>query len=431
MKASSSHRNPIEDKLLAEICEDCGAAAGSIIRTDRSGRNRSEHEGLLFEHVAKWLEKGAQPPSSFWTRLGDEFYKKSGDGQWGVTGDALLGRSIVSVVDIRPEGTRWRGELHSEDGAKKQVEIKPDYCKVIPELIGSELQEMLVAPIHCYNLVVGAIKLFNHRNCRTCEPQKGSFEAHREKILEATGKIANYWAQTHPIRCEVVALFIDVTDSTSLLVASGYFDGARIFQKFAEALQKEIDAIGKDLSSRAKASRAALYGGTPFLDKFTGDGFLVLVPYDRAYLFEDEFIEPHYVGPNVGRLVEAAHIAWQDILTGAECRRALREAGMVKQPLRIAISSGPAYLGQFGPQISAIGRPLIEASRILDAKMYPSPSDNAGEPLILASKSFVEDFGIRVQDHAGERIALRGLPGKRRVFPIKLEEFPRGLKPKA
>jgi hypothetical protein len=124
------------------------------------------------------------------------------------------------------------------------------------------------------------------------------------------------------------------------------------------------------------------------------------------------------------QVVKAAQVEWQSILDSPECRRVLREAAMSRDPLRIAISSGPAYIGKFGGHLSAIGRPLIEASRILSHKgIYEASFDAERSSLfILASHQFVDDFQL-VNDaqKLENRWTLKGLPGDRVVYKVLLD----------
>jgi class 3 adenylate cyclase len=411
-----------ERKVLAEFAVSCGATAGTIIRMDRSGRNDREAEGLLFEQLAKWILPNANNNREWLKRRGDEFYGK--DKMWGVTGEALLSGRIVDVCEIRKtsSSTHWYGDCLDFDGAERStVQIKSNYCEVMEDLLGSPLKDMLVAPIQCNNIVVGAIKLFNHDHCKRCMPAQKGFEAHRSEAIEIADRIALEWLSTHPIRCEVATVFIDVADSTSFLIASGYYDGARVFQVFTKAIQEEIIKIAAEVRHRSPTSRAALIGGIPFLDKFTGDGVLVVFPYDKIPLFDGEHIESNHVGPYVKRIVEAADARWQSILESVDCRRVLREAAMSSETLRVAISSGPAYIGTFGIHLSAIGRPLIEASRILAHKeIYETAfGEQRGGPRIVVSQQFVEDFKISHAERLEQRWQLRGLPGDRVVYRVQ------------
>ena len=121
----------------------------------------------------------------------------------------------------------------------------------------------------------------------------------------------------------------------------------------------------------------------------------------------------------------AAKEAWQEILNSAECRRVLREAAMGTEPLKVAISSGPAYIGKFGKHLSAIGRPLIEASRILDTKeiydkLWGEDRDAHDAHYILASQQFVEDFRLKTAKAIGGPRELKGLPGHRFIYKLLL-----------
>ena len=102
---------------------------------------------------------------------------------------------------------------------------------------------------------------------------------------------------------------------------------------------------------------------------------------------------------------------------------------MPREPLKIAISSGPAYIGRFGGNLSALGRPLIEASRLISHKdlqkiafeedwKRPHPD----RPLILASQQFAEDFGLDQQGATtvDGRWQLKGLQGDRLIYKVQL-----------
>ena len=418
-------KSSFEKGILEQLAQSCGATAASIIRIDRSGRNKRESDGLLFEQLAKWLSPNAKPIGKGWTRFGDEFYGR--DQTWGVTGLALLSGRVVDVSNIKPYGPNgaWNGDSLTHDGSSRTpVTIKSTYCDVMEELIGSPLKDMLVCPVHTNNIVVGAVKLFNHDYCEKCGDGVKGFEGHLGEATKVAARLAEEWLNTHPIRCEVVTVFIDVTDSTSFLIANGYYDGARVFQVFTNAIQKEMSAVAEEIHNRPPDSRAALYGGLPFLDKFTGDGVLLIFPYDKIPLMEDEHIESKHIWPHVKRIIEAAHKAWQTILESVECRRVLREAALSTEPLKIAISSGSAYIGSFGGHLSAVGRPLIEASRILSNKDIYEASfgGQRGGPHIVASQQFVDDFELenvhKNAEKLEERWQLRGLPGNRVVYKL-------------
>jgi class 3 adenylate cyclase len=407
----------VEKRVLKQLAQSCGATAASIIRVDRSGRNIYESDGLLFKQLVKWRSDKANADNKNWDKCRDEFYAKNET--YGVTGEALLSGRIVNVSNIKPELGTWYGNKLNSDGKWTRVQIKSSYCEPMEGLIGTSLKHMLVSPIHSNNIVVGAIKLFNHDYCETCGAQQG-FEAHSEQAAEVADSIAKKWLNFYPIRCEVVVVFLDVTDSTSFLIASGYYDGARVFQVFTNKIQEEISRVAEEINNRPLSSSAASYGGVPFLDKFTGDGVLLIFPYDRVALKDEEHIESTHIWPHVKRVIEAAHKAWQSILESVECRRVLRETAMSTEPLKIAISSGPAYLGRFGGHLSAIGRPLIEASRILsDREIYETSfSAQRDSPHILASHQLVEDFKPANAQRLDKRWQLRGLPGNRFIYKV-------------
>ena len=78
----------VEKEILQNIAESCGATAASLIRLDRSGRNRRDNEGLLFEQRAKWISPTAKPADDGWLVRRDEFFGRHK--AWGLTGLAFL-----------------------------------------------------------------------------------------------------------------------------------------------------------------------------------------------------------------------------------------------------------------------------------------------------------------------------------------------------
>lgn len=414
-----------EAKIIDELASKCGATAASVIRLDRSGHNKREHEGLLFEQIVKWLSPVAKSDKKQWKRLGAEFFDKTQ--AWGVTGEAFLSGRVVDVANIECDKnnikTNWYGMCRKEDKNRVRMPIKSSYCEPMELLIGTQLKEMLVVPIHSNNIVVGALKLFNHAFCKKCNEKHLGFEEHIHEAKDAAECISEQWLKTYPIRCDIVSIFIDVVDSTSFLTASGYYEGARVFQLFTDIIQKEIDKIADKIDTRPLESHVATFGGMPFLDKFTGDGVLLIFPFDRLALAPTEHPEQVQIWPFILDVLTKARKGWEAILQRPECKRMLREIAMDTRPLKIAISSGPSYLCKFGDHLSAIGRPLIEAARIIELKKIYETSfeEQPGRYFSLASQQFIDDFKIKHFEQVAAAWVLRGLPGKRLIYKVHLD----------
>jgi class 3 adenylate cyclase len=286
--------------------------------------------------------------------------------------------------------------------------------------------------------VAGAIKLFNHdpQRCKGCETTKG-FSDHMPNIVQAMADLSNYWLANYPLRCEVAAVYVDIVDATSFLIASGYQEGARVLQRFTERVDVALKKVVEQIETRARKdpnSYLAKMGGTPFFEKFTGDGMLLVFPYDRAALRAhpgtrtDDELGEQSIWEHIHQVLLSINDRWLEVLEEPQPKRVLREAALYTQPPRIAISSGPAYLGRFGPQLSVIGRPIIEAARLIELRdeylaweqaHYSARVPRSGN--FLASGQFVHDFGL---DKEGaeplNKYQLRGLPGRRIVWKVPI-----------